>query len=145
MGGDPSRGVFEGKLHTGGDRIELCHSLHRGDKLERRARNLIMRTVQISDGVKEIIEHHVADGTASSEADFVEAAVRRYAEMLDDDADSLIAAANEGIEAIERGAYRSISGPEEQAAFWRDVWARSMRGRKSTKARRQPTRQRSSA
>ena len=85
-----------------------------------------MRTVKISDGVKDVIEHRVAEGFAASEADFVEEAVRRYAETLDDDADALIAAANEGIEAIRRGAYVSISGPEEQSAYWRRVWARSL-------------------
>jgi predicted DNA-binding protein len=84
-----------------------------------------MPVVQISDGVKDIIDHHLADGTASSEAGFIEEAVRRYAEILDDDADALIAAAKEGTEAIRRGEYSTISNTEDQAALWQRVWSRA--------------------
>ena len=68
-----------------------------------------MRTVQISDRVRDVIDRHVAEGAAVTEADFVEAAVRRYAEELDDETHALLAAAEEGIEAIRRGDYVTIS------------------------------------
>jgi len=86
----------------------------------------VMRTVQISDSLKDVIDRHVAEGIAASEAEFVDEAVRRYVDALADDTDVLIAAANEGIEAIRRGQYVTISGPEDRDAFWQRVWSRTL-------------------
>jgi hypothetical protein len=80
-----------------------------------------MRTLQISDGVKDIIDRHVAGGAAVSEADFVEAAVRRYAEELDGDMDALIASAEEGIADIAAGNYITIASQADADEFWADM------------------------
>jgi len=85
-----------------------------------------MPGIQISDGVKDIIDHHVTEGAAASETDFVEAAVRRYAEYLEDDENALITAAEKGIATIERGDYVTISGPDDVAALRDRVWERAM-------------------
>lgn len=93
-----------------------------------------MRTVQVSEAAKALIERHVAKGAATDEAAFVEAAVRRYAEEIQDEEDALIAAAEEGIAAIERGDYTTISGPDDLAAFNEHIWARAMRLAKDMRA-----------
>ncbi|HUB44250.1 MAG TPA: hypothetical protein VMB73_04630 [Acetobacteraceae bacterium] len=81
-----------------------------------------MRTVQVTDAVKDIVERHVATGAAASESDFIEQAVRRYAEDIDND-DEVIAAAEEGLGAIRRGEYTTIENSADAAAFWDGVWA----------------------
>lgn len=90
-----------------------------------------MRTVRISDEVKDIVDRLVATGVAASETDFVEEAVRRYAEDVyaedvEDDETALIAAAEEGMAAIQRGDYVTISGPDDLAALEERVWAHAM-------------------
>ncbi len=86
-----------------------------------------MHTVQISERVKEVIERHVAEGAAGSEAEFLEAAVRYYSdEIAEDDTDALLAAAQEGIEASARGDFVTINTPEEQEAVWGRIWNRAM-------------------
>lgn len=85
-----------------------------------------MPNVQISDDIKQLIARCVAEGDAASETIFVEAAVLRYAEMLRDDEDTMIAAAEEGVAAIERGDYVTISSPGDLATWSDRVWARAM-------------------
>lgn len=80
-----------------------------------------MRTVQISDAVKDIVDRHVATGIAASEAEFLEQAVRRYAEDLDED--ELVAAARAGIADIAAGNFTTITGPDSQKTFWDGVSA----------------------
>ncbi|HEY1931310.1 MAG TPA: hypothetical protein VGG99_04800 [Acetobacteraceae bacterium] len=85
-----------------------------------------MRTVRVSDEVKEIVDRHVASGSAPSGVAFVEEAIRLYAERLEDDEDELIAAAAEGMAAIERGDYVTISSAEDVEALRERVWNRAM-------------------
>jgi Arc/MetJ-type ribon-helix-helix transcriptional regulator len=85
-----------------------------------------MPAIQVPDAVKRLIDRHVADGSAASESDFVEAAVRRYADDLADDDDEIVAAAKEGIEAIERGDYVTISVPDDLGALRERMWASAM-------------------
>jgi len=85
-----------------------------------------MHTVLVSDEIRGIVDRHVAAGVAATEADFVEEAVRRYAEDPADDESTLIAAAEEGIAAVERGDYVTIAGPDDVAALWDRVWERAM-------------------
>lgn len=76
--------------------------------------------------MKDFVDRHVATGVTASEADFVGEAVRRYAGHLEDDESDLVAAAEEGIAASQRGDYVTISGPEDVAALRGRVWARAM-------------------
>jgi Arc/MetJ-type ribon-helix-helix transcriptional regulator len=82
-----------------------------------------MPIIQVPDEAKAIIDRHVAEGAAASEANFVLEAVRRYAGDVENDEDEIIAAANEGIAAIARGDYVTISGPDDVAALRERVWA----------------------
>ena len=82
-----------------------------------------MRAVRMSDEVKDIVDRHVAAGTASSGEEFVEQAVRLYADYLEDKQDNVIAAAEEGLEAIRRGQYTTVANPADASAFWDGVWA----------------------
>jgi Arc/MetJ-type ribon-helix-helix transcriptional regulator len=85
-----------------------------------------MPAIQVPDAVKRLIDRRVADGSAASESEFVEAAVRRHAGDLADDEDEIVAAAKQGIEAIERGDYVTISGPDDPEALRERMWARAM-------------------
>jgi Arc/MetJ-type ribon-helix-helix transcriptional regulator len=82
--------------------------------------------VQIPDDLGRVIDRQVAKGHAASAAEFVEAAVRRYALELEADDAEKVAAANEGIEAIRRGDYITISSPEDQDAFRQRFWSRAV-------------------
>jgi Arc/MetJ-type ribon-helix-helix transcriptional regulator len=93
----------------------------------KQAMDATMHSVQISNEVKDILDRLVADGATASEAEFVEQAVRRCAQELADDEDELIAAAQDGLEAIRRGDYTTISSPADAAAFFEDVWAESQK------------------
>lgn len=85
-----------------------------------------MPTVQVSEDIKELIERHVAGGVAADEPEFVEAAIRSYADGLAGDDGALLAAAQEGIEASRRGDYVTVSSPEEQESVWSSIWTRAM-------------------
>jgi hypothetical protein len=85
-----------------------------------------MPIIEVPDEAKEIIDRHVTEGSAASEANFVLEAVRRYAGDLEYDEDAIIAAANAGIADIARGDYVTISGPDDVAAFRERVWASAM-------------------
>jgi Arc/MetJ-type ribon-helix-helix transcriptional regulator len=85
-----------------------------------------MPTVQISDELKEVVDQHVAAGAAEDAARFVEQAVLRYAEDLTADEDELIAAAQEGIDAISRGEFVTIASPQDQAALRERLWNSAM-------------------
>jgi hypothetical protein len=103
-----------------------------------------MRTVPIADDVRAIVDRHVAAGDAATEADFVAEGVRRYADALDDDTDAVLAAAQQGIEAIERGDYITIANETDRAAFWAQVdvqvetLVRRLRGEEASNAVDQP-------
>jgi Arc/MetJ-type ribon-helix-helix transcriptional regulator len=86
-----------------------------------------MRAVQVSDEVKDIVDRHVAAGSASSGEEFVEQAVRLYADYLEDDQHAVAAAAEEGREAIRRGEYTTVANQADAAVFWDCVWADATR------------------
>jgi Arc/MetJ-type ribon-helix-helix transcriptional regulator len=72
-----------------------------------------MGIIHLPDELREVIDRQIAEGRAESEADFVIAAVQRYAEALEHDQDEIAAAADEGIADIEAGRFEVISGPED--------------------------------
>ena len=63
----------------------------------------------------------VAEGRAASAAEFLEAAVRRYALELEADDAEMIAAAEQGLSALRRGEYTTVDGPETRCSFWDGV------------------------
>lgn len=86
-----------------------------------------MRAVQVSDEVEGIVNRHVAAGSASSGEECVEQAVCLYTEYLENNEAELIAAAEEGLEAIQRGEFATVESPEGAAAFRDGVWADAVR------------------
>ena len=72
-----------------------------------------MGVVQLPDNLKRVIDRQVAEGRAASEAEFLAAAVQRYAEALDSDEDEIVAAADEGIADIEAGRFELIAGSDD--------------------------------
>jgi Arc/MetJ-type ribon-helix-helix transcriptional regulator len=80
-----------------------------------------MGAVQISDDLKRVIDRQIAEGRAASAADFLEAAVRRYAQELDADDVELVARAEEGLSALGRGDYITVDDSESRRAFWDGV------------------------
>jgi Arc/MetJ-type ribon-helix-helix transcriptional regulator len=72
-----------------------------------------MSTVQLPDTLKRVIDRQVTKGHAASEAEFLAAAIQRYAEALDLDEDEIEAAADEGIGDVEAGRFELIAGPED--------------------------------
>ena len=71
-----------------------------------------MGAVQLPDDLKQVIDRQVAEGRAASEAEFLAAAVQRYAEALDSDEDEIVAASNEGMADIAAGRFELIDGPD---------------------------------
>src|SRR5665213_1948369 len=80
-----------------------------------------MSAVQISDDLKQVIDRQVADGRAATAAEFLEAAVRRYALELEADDAEMVAAAEQGLSALRRGEYTTVDGPETRHSFWAGV------------------------
>jgi Arc/MetJ-type ribon-helix-helix transcriptional regulator len=72
-----------------------------------------MSTVQLPDELKRVIDRQVKQGHATSEAEFLAAAIQRYADALELDDDEIAAAADEGIADIEAGRFELISGPDD--------------------------------
>lgn len=68
--------------------------------------------MHLPDDLKRLIDRQVAEGRAASEAEFLAAAVQRYAEALDADEDEIVAAADEGIADIAAGRFQLIEGSE---------------------------------
>ena len=99
-----------------------------------------MSAVHIAEDLKRIIDRQVAEGRDASAAEFLEAAVRRHTFELEADEADIIAAANEGIEAIRRGEYVTIPNAKDQEAFRQRVWSRAMALADQTRARGQPAR-----
>jgi Arc/MetJ-type ribon-helix-helix transcriptional regulator len=97
-----------------------------------------MSVVHIPDELRQVIDRQVAEGRAASAVEFLEAAVRRYALELEANDVAMIAAANEGIEAIRRGECVTISSSKDQEAFHQRVWSRAMALADETKAHEQP-------
>jgi Arc/MetJ-type ribon-helix-helix transcriptional regulator len=91
-----------------------------------------MSTVEIPDKVKAIIERRVAEGRIASEADFLVEAALIYDSYLEDE-EVVIAAAQEGIAAVERGDYVTIASSEDAARFRDEIWA------EASALRRKPT------
>ena len=85
-----------------------------------------MPSIRVNESVKAIVDACVADGAALSAAAFVEEAVQHYAASLYDDEDAVIAAAKEGIAAIERGEYVTIATQADRDALSQRVWARAL-------------------
>jgi Arc/MetJ-type ribon-helix-helix transcriptional regulator len=71
-----------------------------------------MNTVHLPDTLKRVIERQVTKGRAASEAEFLAAAIQRYAEALELDEDEIEAAADEGVADIEAGRFELIAGAE---------------------------------
>ena len=84
-----------------------------------------MPSIRVNESVKAIVDACVADGAALSAAAFVEEAVQHYAASLYDDEDAVIAAAKEGIAAIERGEYVTIATQADRDALWERVNAKA--------------------
>jgi Arc/MetJ-type ribon-helix-helix transcriptional regulator len=84
-----------------------------------------MPSIRVSESVKAIVDACVDDGAAPSAAAFVEEAVRHYADSLYNDDEAVIAAAEEGIAAIERGEYVTIATQADRDALWERVTARA--------------------
>jgi Arc/MetJ-type ribon-helix-helix transcriptional regulator len=72
-----------------------------------------MSTVQLPDTLRRVIDRQVTKGHAASEAEFLAAAIQRYAEALDLDEDEIEAAADEGIGDVEAGRFELIAGRED--------------------------------
>ena len=79
-----------------------------------------MRTVQVPDAVKEIVDRFVATGAAASEADFLDQAVRCYVAAQQDE-NALITAVRAGQADIQAGNFSTVDGVESRAAFWNGV------------------------
>ena len=84
-----------------------------------------MPSIRISESLKVIVDQAVADGAATTASAFVDKAVRLYADYLADDEEMTIAAAKEGIAAIERGEYVTIATQADRDALWERVSARA--------------------
>ncbi len=80
-----------------------------------------MSAVQIPDDLKQVIDRQVAEGHAASVAEFLDAAVRRYALELEADDAEMAAAAKQGLSALRRGDYTTVDGPEARRSFWEGV------------------------
>ncbi|HKM64759.1 MAG TPA: hypothetical protein VJY39_19955 [Acidisphaera sp.] len=72
-----------------------------------------MSVVQLPDDLKQVIDRQIAAGRTANEAEFLAAAIQRYAEALECDEADLIAAADEGIADIEAGRCETIAGPDD--------------------------------
>ena len=83
-------------------------------------------SIRVNESVKAIVDHCIGDGLAPSASAFVEEAVRYYAASIYDDEEAAIAAAKEGIEAIERGEYVTIATQADRDALSQRVWARAL-------------------
>lgn len=86
-----------------------------------------MGVVQLPDDLKRVIDRQISEGRVSSEASFLEEAVRRYAvelELEDELEDEIVAAARAGIADIEAGHYTTISTPEDAEALHERTMAR---------------------
>jgi len=73
------------------------------------------------DELRQVIDRQVAEGRAASAAEFLEAAVRRYALELEAEDAEMIAAAEQGLTALRRGDYTTVDGPQSQRSFWEGV------------------------
>lgn len=93
--------------------------------------------VQLLNDLKKVIDRRVAEGRTSSEAAFLEEAVRRYAVELELE-DQIVAVAQAGIADAEQGRFKTVSTPEEADAFCDGVMDRvrarlsSEKGKRST-------------
>jgi Arc/MetJ-type ribon-helix-helix transcriptional regulator len=85
----------------------------------------MMSAVQISEHLKQVIDRQVAEGRAANAAEFLEAAVHRYAEQLQAEDDEIAAAATDGLAALEKGDYTTIKSSEDRSAFWERVGSRA--------------------
>ena len=76
-----------------------------------------MLQIQVSVETKALINRALTDGIVASEAAFVEAAVRRYAEDLDDDMEEPLAAVAAGIADFEAGRFTTIASQADEDAL----------------------------
>jgi Arc/MetJ-type ribon-helix-helix transcriptional regulator len=81
----------------------------------------MMSAIQIPDDLKRVIERQVAEGRAASAAEFLEAAVRRYANELDADDVEAVAAAEQGLAALRDRDYTTVDDPQSRRALWKGV------------------------
>ena len=72
-----------------------------------------MGVVQLPDDLKQVIDRQIAEGRASSEAEFLTQAVESYARTLEQQEDEILAAADEGTADIEAGRFEVLSGTED--------------------------------
>jgi predicted transcriptional regulator len=79
--------------------------------------------VHLPDDLKSTIDRQIAAGLAVSEAAYLQEAVRRYAEDLDDE-ECLEAIAREGIADIEAGRFVLIETKADAEALHQRVMAR---------------------
>lgn len=72
-----------------------------------------MGVVHLPDALQAEIDRQVAEGRAQSAAEFVEEAVRRMIEDLDEGQDELAAMVQRGISDIESGRYVTLETEED--------------------------------
>ena len=83
-----------------------------------------MGVVQLPDELKRVIDRQISSGRASSEAEFLAEAVQRYAEALDVDDGSIVAAADEGVGNMEAGRFDMIAGSQGMQSLRIELRAR---------------------
>lgn len=72
--------------------------------------------VQLPAELKAIVDRQVAEGRAASDAEFLIEATRRYVEDLEAE-EEIVAIAEEGNAALERGDYVAVSSPKDAEAL----------------------------
>ena len=83
-----------------------------------------MGAIRLPDELLRTIENQVAEGLAPSADAFLEQAVARYAEELQEEAEEIKQIAAAGVAAIEDGRYTTIATPEDSEALHERVMAR---------------------
>ena len=81
-----------------------------------------MSIVQVPEDIRLVIDRQVAEGRASSDAEFVAEAVRRYAESLDSSEDDIVAAADEGLADMAAGRFETIEGRDDLKRLSIELW-----------------------
>jgi len=79
--------------------------------------------IQLPDDLKQMIDRQVAEGRAASEADYVEEALRRYAEDIELE-NEIVSEAEAGITDITKGRFTTISSSKDVEALHQRMMAR---------------------
>lgn len=79
--------------------------------------------VQLPDDLKQVIDRQVAEGRASSEAEYVVEALRLYADHLDAE-DEITAMVERADADVAAGRYVTVVAPEDSQALHEEAMAR---------------------